>query len=343
MPYSLYHHNTFGIHATCDGFAEYHSQEECLQLAEQLRQSQQAWLPIGRGSNLLFVAPHYAGYIVHNAIKGIECMEESNDEVIVRIGGGEIWDNVVEHCVEQGWYGLENLSLIPGEVGAAAVQNIGAYGEEVGTHIVRVEGVYVLPEVKAATIERDACQYAYRSSIFKHNLKDVFLVTHVWLRLSKNFVPKLTHKAIVSRLAGKGITPQEVTATELRRSIIEIRQEKLPDPEVTGNAGSFFMNPVVPEALADSIRAQYPDLPCYPCPSDTEEGYVKIPAAWLIEKCGWKGKSLGPAGVNPLQPLVLTNNGTATGADIVALANAIQHDVKLKFSIELHPEVRYIS
>lgn len=342
MPYPLLKHNTFGIHATCEEFAEYHSQAECLQVAEQLRESQRAWLPIGRGSNLLFVTPHYTGSIVHNAIKGIECMEESQDEVIVRIGGGEQWDNIVAHCVEQGWHGLENLSLIPGEVGAAAVQNIGAYGTEVGEHIVRVEGVTVLPEVKAATVEHDACKYAYRSSLFKHELKDIFLVTYVWLRLSKNFVPKLTHKAIVAKLTQKGITPQEVTAEELRRCIIEIRQAKLPDPEVTGNAGSYFMNPIIPKTSANDIRAQYPDLPCYPCPSETEEGCVKIPAAWLIEKCGWKGKNLGPAGVNPLQPLVLINMGGATGTDIVALADAIQQDVRQKFNIDLHPEVRYI-
>lgn len=342
MPYSLLPHNTFGIDATCDEFLEYHSEAECLEIARRLADGHTPWLPIGAGSNLLFLSRHYGGCVVHNAIKGMECVEEDDEKIVLRVGGGEVWDDVVACCTQRGWHGLENLSLIPGETGAAAVQNIGAYGAEVADHIVKVEGVYIRPEVTTAVLNHDECHYGYRQSIFKQELKDVFLVTRVWLRLSKHFTPHLSHKAIAGKLMAMGISPQQATALQMREAIISIRQDKLPDPKQTGNAGSFFMNPVVPTALAGSIMAKYPDMPHYDAGTGEGGPLVKIPAAWLIEQCGWKGKNLGRAGVNPRQPLVLTNLGGASGNDISALATTLQHDVKEKFGIELHPEVRYI-
>lgn len=345
MPHSLRPFNTFGIDADCKELICYHSIDECLTAARHLQSSGLPWLPIGEGSNILFITPHYPGTVIHNSITGIY-PEEGDNEIVVRVGGGEIWDDLVDYCTGRGWYGLENLSLIPGTVAASAVQNIGAYGAEAADCIVKVEGVYVrhdhIDGPHEATLLRDECRYGYRSSIFKEELKDNFLVTYVWFRLKKSFIPKLSHAAITRQLVKEGIEPTKASAKDIRNAVINIRQQKLPDPKITGNAGSFFMNPVVDSELATQLLSEYPNMPHFTAQAADGSKGVKIPAAWLIEQCGWKGKNLGKAGVNPLQPLVLTNLGGATGKDIAALANAIQHDVHEKFGITLHPEVRFV-
>lgn len=344
MAFSLLAYNTFGINATCNRFIEYATTDELRDILGQLVKSGERWLHIGGGSNLLFLNDHYDGTILHSAIKGIEVCDEDDDEVLLRVGAGEDWDTFVGHCVDNGWYGLENLSLIPGEVGASAVQNVGAYGVEAGDHIETVEGFIIgtspdgeTAAVAPTVIDHADCAYAYRTSVFKHELKGRFVVTHVWYRLSKHFTPVMSHAAVSRLLESQGINPQHCSAQDVRRAVVEVRKAKLPDPKETGSAGSFFMNPVVPQAKADELLQDYPAMPHYPAPDG-----VKIPAGWLIEQCGWKGRTEGRAGVHPQQALVIINCGGATGHDIEHLAFTIQADVRQKFGIEIHPEVLFI-
>lgn len=332
--FSLLHHNTFGIDARCDDFREYNRIEQLCALFSEMHGRR--WLHIGSGSNLLFVKD-FNGMIIHSAIKGREVVKRDEEHVWLRVGAGEVWDDLVAWCVEQKYYGLENLSLIPGEVGASAVQNIGAYGAEVSQFIDTVETVEASTS-RQRIFTHAECQYAYRSSIFKEELKGKYVVTHVIYCLSLKFAPDLEYGAIRRELEARNINSDKLTAQQLRDLIIEVRRNKLPDPKVTGSAGSFFVNPVVSEDTFKALIATYPSIPHYMMPN----GGVKIPAGWLIEQCGWKGKNLGNAGVWSKQALVLINCGGATGADIVKLSDAIRADVKQKFGICIIPEVNFI-
>ena len=326
--YSLLHHNTFGIDAKCRRFLEYASVEEAQQIARQL---QEPYLLIGAGSNLLLTGD-FNGTVVHSALKGIENQIDGR----IRCGSGETWDEVVAWCVGHHLYGAENLSLIPGEVGASAVQNIGAYGAEVKDLIVSVEAVEI-GTGRLCTFSREDCQYGYRDSRFKHEWKNKYLITHVVYQLkSDEASPSTEYGNIRAELDRRGI--QTPTAAELREVVIAIREAKLPDPKVTGNAGSFFMNPVVSREKFEELLAQYPQMPHYYIDAEHE----KIPAGWMIDQCGWKGRSLGNAGVHDKQALVLVNRGGATGQDIVALCNTIRKDVLERFGIDIHPEVNII-
>ena len=326
--YSLLQHNTFGIDAKCRCFMEYSSVEEAQEIARQL---QQPYLLIGAGSNLL-LTNDFDGTVVHSALKGIERQDDNR----IRCGSGETWDEVVSWCVGHGLFGAENLSLIPGEVGASAVQNIGAYGAEVKDLIVSVEAVEI-GTGKLCVFSREECQYGYRDSRFKHEWKNKYLITHVVYQLSTDESRQSTEYGnIRSELDRRGI--QVPTAAQLRQVVIDIRNAKLPDPKVMGNAGSFFMNPVVERSKYEELQAMYPDMPHYYIDADHE----KIPAGWMIDQCGWKGRSLGRAGVHDKQALVLVNRGGATGADIVALCQQIQYDVREKFGIDIHPEVNIV-
>lgn len=337
--YSLLAHNTFGIDAKCSRFVEYASVEEAQQLVASLTEADQPLLILGGGSNLLLTGD-YQGTVLHSAIMGIEVMENSSFEnqedekgsVFLKCGSGEVFDDVVAYAVEHGYHGAENLSIIPGEVGASAVQNIGAYGVEAKDIIYKVEAVEIATG-KVVNFDNADCQYSYRQSKFKHEWRDKYLVTHVIYRLSKTFTPDLDYGNIRASLAAKHI--DEPTAQQLRDVIIEIRNAKLPDPKVEGNAGSFFMNPIVEKAKYDELAAQYPGMPHYTIDAEHE----KIPAGWMIDQCGWKGKSLGRAGVHDKQALVLVNRGGATGEEIVKLCETIRKDVFEKFGIEIHPEV----
>lgn len=333
MP-SLLHHNTFGIDAQCRRFTEYRDVDTLRELLRQLRGEK--WLHIGGGSNLLFVGD-YDGVVLHSLIDDCETVREEGDTVWVRAGAGLVWDDFVAWTVVAGLHGLENLSLIPGEVGASAVQNIGAYGVEAGDFIDTVE------VVDTATGERSQfpaseCRYAYRNSLFKHEWKGKYVVTHVTYRLSRTFSPDLEYAAIRRAMEERGWTADCMTAGRLRALVMEIRKAKLPDPAVMGSAGSFFMNPVVSEDCYRRLAALYPQMPHYPA-----AGGVKIPAGWLIEQCGWKGKSMGRAGVYARQALVLVNLGGATGEDIARLSDAVCADVEKKFGIRIVPEANFIS
>lgn len=327
--YNLKTHNTFGIDAKCSRFLEYESVAEAQKVAKILRESSIPYIIIGGGSNLL-LTKDYEGIVVHSACKGVERRGNS-----LICGSGEVWDDIVAKSIAMQLYGAENLSLIPGDVGASAVQNIGAYGSEVKDLIRKITAV----EISTGAVREfnhTECEYGYRQSRFKHEWKNRFLIISVEYELSEVFQPRLDYGNIRAELERRNIT--EPTAQQLRDTIIDIRNAKLPDPKVMGNAGSFFMNPIVSREKYEQLAAQYEGMPHYEIDAD----HVKIPAGWMIDQCGWKGKSLGRAGVHDKQALVLVNRGGATGAEIVALCEAIQKDVKVKFDIDIHPEVNII-
>lgn len=322
--------NTFGIDVSASSFFEYHSEDE-LQKKIETGGISMPYLHIGSGSNLLFIKD-YEGTVLHSRITEIEVIAENGNQVSVRVGAGMIWDDFVAYCVGKGWYGLENLSLIPGEVGASAVQNIGAYGVEVKDFITSVDTISIFG--KKRVFQTRECEYAYRKSIFKRpEMKSVF-VTYVTFCLSKKESYTLDYGTIRQELTKYSIVDLET----LRRVIIEIRESKLPDPKILGNAGSFFMNPIVSRVQFEELQRQFPSMPHY----DIDEERVKIPAGWMIDQCGWKGKALGPAAVHDKQALVLVNLGGATGSDIVALSDAVRASVYEKFRIEIFPEVNFI-
>ena len=333
--YSLLNHNTFGMDVKAKRYVEYDSEEELKNLIPTLDGEV---LHIGGGSNLLFKG-NFEGTILHSAICGIEELSTVNcqlstvkGEVLVRVGAGEVWDDFVAWAVERGYGGVENLSLIPGEVGASAVQNIGAYGVEAKDVIGLVEAID-LSNGQKRVFGTEECNYAYRQSIFKNALKGKYAITYVTYRLQKQPVLKLDYGNIRAVLGDNG----QHTISDVRQAIIDIRNAKLPDPKVQRNAGSFFMNPVVSREKFLSLQKDYPQMPYYEV-----EGGVKIPAGWMIDQCGWKGKSLGRAGVHDKQALVLVNLGGASSEEIITLCNTICKDVYDKFGIDIHPEVNLI-
>lgn len=330
---SLLPYNTFGMDVKASRFVEYASVEELRGLWNAEREAVARALHIGGGSNLLF-ASDYEGLILHSAIKGYTVVKETEEEVEVRVGAGEVWDDFVAYTVANGWYGAENLSLIPGEVGASAVQNIGAYGVEAKDLIVSVD-TFGLETGEERWFMREECRYAYRESVFKQELKGKYAVTFVTYRLKKHPVFHLEYGNIRAELEKQGC---QVDLENVRRIIIAIRQAKLPDPKVLGNAGSFFMNPVVPKMQFEALLAQYPDMPHYP----VDDAHVKIPAGWMIDRCGWKGKRVGHAGVHEKQALVLVNCGGATGKEVMHLAEEIVASVRERFGVTIRPEVNYI-
>ena len=326
--FQLRPYNTFGIEARAAEFIDYtdaRDLSDIFPLAGVAR-----WLHIGGGSNLLFTRD-YDGLVLHSSATGVEMVAEDDETVDVRACAGLGWDDFVSMCVGRGWTGAENLSLIPGEVGASAVQNIGAYGVEACDLIRRVE-TFDTENRCHRTFEAAECGYSYRDSRFKHEKQ--YIVTHVTYRLSKRFKPDLSYGNLSSIFVGQ---EDRLTPAALREAVIGIRRAKLPDPEVIGNAGSFFMNPVVSEDKYRQLLSVYPSMPAYKV-----AGGVKLPAGWLIDRCGWKGRSLGRAGVHPKQALVLVNLGGATAEDIMRLAATIEADVADKFGVAIKPEVNYI-
>ena len=322
--------NTFGLDVKAGRWLEYASMEELKALIAE-GQISSPYLHVGSGSNLLFLGD-FEGTILHSAIRSIEMVNQDVEKVWLRVGAGVIWDDFVAYCVERGYYGAENLSLIPGEVGASAVQNIGAYGVEVKDLISCVETVDVHGDRRVFGVEE--CGYAYRNSVFKRPDMKSFFVTHVTFALNKAEQYTLNYGTIRQELEKY---PQIDLAT-VRQVIVSIRESKLPDPKVLGNAGSFFMNPIVTRTKYETLLQEYPSMPSY----QVDATHVKIPAGWMIEQCGWKGKSLGNAAVHDKQALVLVNCGGATGADIVALSDAVRAAVREKFGVEIHPEVNMI-
>jgi len=329
--FSLLHYNTFGIDVTAARFIEYDSVDELRDLITRSCFSE-PFLHIGGGSNLLFLN-NYAGTVLHSNIKTIEVVDENADAVWLKVGSGVVWDDFVDYCVKHRWYGAENLSIIPGEVGASAVQNVGAYGVEAKDLITEVYTISL--DSRECICSNADCRFAYRYSIFKEPSSKDVIVTHVCFRLSKQESYTIDYGMVRKELEAY----PAVTLEAVREVIIRIRDSKLPDPAVLGNAGSFFMNPVVPKTVFEALQQEYPAMPFYPMGEDN----IKIPAGWLIEQSGWKGKSLGPAAVHDKQALVLVNKGGATGRDIMALSDAVRSSVWQKFGIDIHPEVKTIS
>ena len=325
---SLADRNTFGMDVRADSLIDWATTDE---LKNALHDIEKPILMIGGGSNLLFMGD-FKGTVLHSTISSIDIIGNTDDHVHVKVGAGVVWDDFVAWCSINGFWGVENLSAIPGEVGASAVQNIGAYGVEAKDVIDTVQTISLADGSERDFSNRE-CNYAYRQSIFKNEFKGQYAVAYVIFTLSRVAQPKLGYGALeqeVERLGGP-------TLANIRQAVISIREGKLPDPKVLGNAGSFFMNPVVSQEEFNIIRSNYPDVPSYPAP-----GGVKVPAGWLIEKTGWKGRSLGPAAVYEKQALVLVNKGGATGADIKRLADTIIDDVQKEFGITLSTEVNFI-
>ncbi|GHT42991.1 UDP-N-acetylenolpyruvoylglucosamine reductase [Bacteroidia bacterium] len=336
--YSLLAHNSFKLNVKTRWFVEYESESDLQKLLRDEYFFSQAFWHIGNGCNLLFLSD-FNGIIVHSGIRGIEKIAEDADSVTLKVGAAEMMDDLIRQCVEQGWGGIENLSLIPSEVGASAFQNIGAYGVEAGDCIEEVHAFAVKTGEKRIFSHAE-CQFAYRHTFFKQpEERGLHYITHVVYKLSKKPVFKLDYGNLRSTLVGKAITLKTV-----REAVIAIRKSRLPDPQVLGNAGSFFLNAYVCKPHFEALHKQYPDMPHFFEPEKTDDGkeIVKIPAAWLIDQCGLKGKTLGGAAVYEKNPLVLVNQNNATADDIVHLAEEIRAAVNAKFGIELSPEVNYI-
>lgn len=328
--YSLLPHNTFGIKATADNFVEFSSVDDIMAFLGKGFNGRS--LVIGGGSNLLFVND-FSGTIFHSAIKGMDVVEENDKEILLRVGSGVNWDELVAYTVEQGWGGLENLSAIPGEVGASAVQNVGAYGVEAGELIEKVETIRIEDAECQEFLHKD-CDFSYRHSIFKSTEKGKHIITYVTYRLVKNPSFKLTYGNLFEKVEELG----GATLANVRKAVCEIREAKLPNPDKVGSAGSFFMNPVVTKKVAESLAEEYPTMPKYPLPN----GDVKLSAGWLIEKCGWKDTPHEHVGVYKHQALVVINRGNATGQDVLDFASAVVASVKEKFGVALNMEVNVI-
>ena len=332
--YSLKNHNTFGIDVYADDFYEYSTVEDLELLLKHECLKNKRTLNIGSGSNILFLSD-FKGTVLHSAIKGINIEEESDTEVIISAYSGVNWDDFVEWSVAHNFGGVENLSFIPGTVGASVVQNIGAYGVELKDVFYKVEGKYI-ENGEDFTFYLPDCNFDYRYSVFKDTLKDKIVITKLFLLLSKKPDFNLEYGQIKSEIEKQ---KYPVSLENIRNVIISIRKQKLPDHKITGNAGSFFKNPVISSEKFSEIIKQYPDMPYF----DINKGEnYKIPAGWLIEKTGWKGKRIGNAGVHSNQALVLVNYGGATGKDIMKLAAAIENDIERDFGIILEKEVNVI-
>ena len=331
--YSLLDHNTFGMDVRAAQFVEYSTVDE---LREFLKSAtfdkyRNHFIHIGSGSNLLF-AGDYSGLVMHSVNCELCVVEETSECQLLRVGAGYVWDDFVAYCVEHHLAGIENLSAIPGEVGASAVQNIGAYGVEVCDVIERVETMDLMGNVRV--FDKAECRYGYRDSVFKNEFKGQYVVTHVVFKLMKSPAFKLDYGDLRARVEAAGAP----TLQAVRSAVTAIRDSKLPNPKELGNAGSFFTNPVIERKQYEALLADNPTMPSY----TIDETHVKVPAGWLIEHVGWKGKALGHAAVHDRQALVLVNKGGATGAEVMALAQRISEDIYQKYGIRIVPEVNYI-
>lgn len=326
--------NTFGIDARAKEFVEIQSKEELQVLCSNFNLIDRKVLVLGGGSNMLLTRD-VDGMVIKISIKGIEVVEEDADYVWVKAMAGEVWHDLVMWSIRKGYGGLENLSLIPGCVGASPMQNIGAYGVELKNTFESLEAIEI-DGGDLKTFTAAECRFGYRESIFKHEVKGKYIIVSVMFKLSKHPVLNTSYGAIQQTLEKHGI--QQPTVKNISDAVVEIRTSKLPDPKVLGNAGSFFKNPEIPNAQFYDLKNQYPEIPGYPA----AEGHTKVAAGWLIEQCGWKGKRVGNTGSHKDQALVLVNYGGASGAEIWQLAMEIQKSVSDKFGITINPEVNVI-
>ena len=329
---SLKAYNTFGIDVAAEHLVSIESTSELVKTLAEI--NLQELLILGGGSNVLFMND-IKGTVLLNKLEGISVVDENEGHVWVKAGGGVNWHEFVLHCIHQNWAGIENLSLIPGSVGAAPMQNIGAYGVETKDVFHELEAIEISTG-KIITCSNSDCQFGYRESVFKRALKGQYLISSVICKLDKKPTFKTSYGAITNELENMKVTKLSIQA--ISNAVINIRRSKLPDPKVTGNAGSFFKNPVVPISLAENIKKEYPEAAAYPL----DDNAMKLAAGWLIDKAGWKGKTYGNYGVHPKQALVLVNYGGATGQNIYDLSTEILTDIKSKFGVELEREVNIV-
>ncbi|HMA61769.1 MAG TPA: UDP-N-acetylmuramate dehydrogenase [bacterium] len=330
--YSLKDYNTFQVEARANYFARCQSINELKELLASSEFQQNSHFVLGGGSNLLFTTD-FEGIIVYPDLRGLQILDQTDSNIIIKVSNGEVWDNFVGYCVRNNYGGIENLSWIPGKLGAVPVQNIGAYGAEAGDRIVEVEALEISTG-KLKTFSNKECKFGYRDSIFKNQEKENYIIVAVTFELIKD-PPLITdYGGIEAKL--KNYDQENIQV--MREIIIDIRKNKLPDPDQIGNAGSFFKNPIVDQKKFESIKEEYSKMPFYKLSSDR----IKIPAGWIIEKCGWKGRTIGDAGVYEKQALIIVNNGQATGQEIYELSQKIEADVKAKFGIELEREVQVL-
>jgi len=328
--FSLKEYNTFGVDVQAKKFISVHTSEELIKVLQQTYASE--LFILGGGSNML-LTKNIDKTVVHIAIKGIELISESREEVILKVGAGENWHQFVLYCIENGYGGLENLSLIPGNVGTAPVQNIGAYGVELKDTFKSCEALRI-QTLEVETFNLNQCEFGYRNSVFKNKLKNEYVITSVNFRLSKKKHQLSTsYGAIQVHLEKKGIKSPSIK--DISNAVISIRQEKLPDPKKLGNSGSFFKNPIVSENRFKEIQKDFPEMPFYTL-SDQQ---IKIPAGWLIDQAGLKGYREGDAGVHENQALVLVNHGNASGENILDLSKTVRQKIYKKFGLHLQPEV----
>lgn len=326
--------NTFGIDASAKYFTEFSSIENIHEILSDARYFTLNKLILGGGSNLLF-SKNFDGIVLKNNLKGIELINEDANYYYVRSAAGEAWHSFVMYCIENNFAGLENLSLIPGNVGASPMQNIGAYGVELKDHFYELEA-YHIADKTIHTFNNSDCKFGYRESVFKRELKNQYIIISVTFRLLKK--PKLntSYGAIEKELEAMNV--KEINIQAISKAVCNIRRSKLPNPAEIGNAGSFFKNPEVERGKYEFIKISYPEIVGY----ELENGNVKLAAGWLIEQCGWKGRTIGDAGVHKLQALVLVNYGSAKGTEIFDLSQQILDSVKVKFGVELEREVNII-
>ena len=331
---SLKHLNSFSVEARADQILELETEQDLQTLTTEHHFDPTTDMVVGGGSNLLF-ANDVEGTVILNRITGKRLISESDNEVMVEVCGGENWHQLVLWSLEQGFCGIENLSLIPGLAGAAPMQNIGAYGVELSDVLESVKTLE-LASGEVHHFGREDCQLAYRDSRFKSADANRFLITHVILRLQRTFIPKIDYAGLRDEIVSLGIV--QPTAKQVSNAVINIRQRKLPDPVMTANAGSFFKNPVVEANIASALGKEFSGLPIYPMPNNR----AKLSAAWMIEQCDWKGHREGDAGVSAQHALVLVNYGNASGHHLLELARAITDSVQTRFGIELKPEPKII-
>ena len=332
--FSLQRFNTFGIAAKAKAYLPVTSADMLTHVKNDPFLARLPRLVLGGGSNLLLTG-NFPGLVLHMQMTGVQVIREDEDAIYVQAAAGENWHGFVQWTLQQGLGGLENLSLIPGNVGAAPIQNIGAYGVELKDRFHSLTA-FDFNTGEVFTLELAECRFGYRDSIFKHELRDNAIILDVTFALPRNWQPNMQYADVAQELASRGIAAP--SAMQISEAIVGIRTRKLPDPAVIGNAGSFFKNPIVSKGQRDALLARYPQLVSYP----QADGSYKLAAGWLIDQSGWKGKSLGAAGVYEKQALVLVNLGGATGRDIANLAAAIQEDVKARFGVMLEPEPVFI-
>jgi UDP-N-acetylmuramate dehydrogenase len=337
LNFSLKKYNTFAINAFAKYFSSFSTVEELLQLLDtKLQQSLFNTQPLilGGGSNILLTTD-FDGLVLKNNIRGIENIREDKDHIYIRVGAGENWHRFVVHCIENNWAGVENLSLIPGNVGAAPMQNIGAYGVELMELFDELEAFH-LEEKRNYMFRIKDCKFGYRESIFKNKYKDQFVILNVTLRLNKKPIYNTSYGAIKDELSRMKV--KDLSIRVISQAVINIRSSKLPDPAVIGNAGSFFKNPSVPQSEFKTLQEKFPEIISYQNP----DGTIKLAAGWLIEQCGWKGYRSGDAGCHANQALVLVNYGNAKGSEIYELSERILESVQKKFMVTLEREVNII-